>query len=215
MSKSQKISTQTPLTAEDSFREEVLSAYRSFAKDIHYNTSKTPFDDHHSVNGFVSVGLWTLDFLSSPGKFRRGIAAIGGLGTGKTLAMLTLARTINHFIPRYIVHVFPAHRLSSLFMKGGIEGIDKICGYQHIVLDDIGASPVVSHYGTSLNLHEYIIAERNHINTAEPKEYPLITHITTNTGSVSEAIGKRAASRLAAMTEIVAFNGTTDKRLPE
>jgi len=140
----------------------------------------------------------------------KAIGISGKTGSGKTVTMLAMQKYIEFKNIKYrrgekdcnfLFKIFHSNIIVRDFQVNGHEGLTKYCTYLNICIDDLGAEiQDATHFGTKLNVIQYIIEERYSKN--------LITHFTTNLNIelISEKYGDRVYSRIVQKTNILIMN---------
>ena len=147
----------------------------------------------------------------------KGVLLCGGVGTGKTTLLQILSKPSepeyleNSCVIRYkgAAYISVTDILGAL-LKGGREFAESFCKrYRRdlLVIDDLGQEGDMTFYGTKISKFIELIIERRyqHFETTGA-----VTVIATNLqpANLEQTYDERTVSRLAAMTEIIPFNGT-------
>lgn len=165
-----------------------------------------PDVDDDNRDAIIRAVRWAYNDPASGVPAGKSLLVAGPVGTGKTLLMEVLMYHFRAWQP--MLSIFPVDRLRSMFEKGGYEAIDKIIPYIHIAIDDVGLDPMASHYGTTINVVEYIIHERYRLRFSKGIDNPLITHITANLGEkLKDHLGERLTSRVRELCHPILLTG--------
>lgn len=139
----------------------------------------------------------------------KGIALIGGVGTGKTLIFKAIKDYTRDIIRN---NSFIIKDVKSIIDGVNINGIEYLNEVNFIInhattlyIDDIASgNEFVNHYGTKINAIEHLLSLRYDIY----KKYNKLTHFTSNKypAELKEIYGERIYDRMAEMFNVVELN---------
>ena len=133
----------------------------------------------------------------------KGVMLCGGVGTGKTTLLKILRRCSG------AVYLSVTDIVGSLLTDGWGFAECSCTKYQRygMIIDDLGQESDLQHYGTKLSRFLELMIERRY---QRFEKDGIMTVIATNLQpkDIEVAYGERTVSRLAAMVDIVPFNGT-------
>lgn len=141
----------------------------------------------------------------------KGIMLLGGIGTGKTLLMRSMADVLRIFEIR--IHIVPTYELTEDYSRIGVEAYSKIyynsndirVSTEIVIFDDLGAEAIQSHYGQITNVMAEIILRRYDNN--------VLTFGTSNLDqkTIRKFYGERVWSRMKSMFNFIELQGN-DRR---
>lgn len=149
--------------------------------------------------------------FSSPVALEKGVMILGGIGTGKTLLMQGLIDVYQFFEIR--VKMVPTYELTASFAREGVN-VYGTCSYDgssfyptsdSLILDDLGAESIQSHYGQVTNVIAELILRRY--------DSHAMTFGTSNLDqkTLRKFYGERVWSRMKMMFHFVELKGN-DRR---
>lgn len=133
----------------------------------------------------------------------KGIMLLGGIGSGKTLLMRGLVKLYGFF--DYYLTILPTYRLTEVFQKDGVKVYGRFLNYDittdNLILDDMGAETVVSHFGQVTNVVSEVLLRRY--------DEAQITFGTSNLDqkSLRSYYGERVWSRMRSMFNFIELKG--------
>jgi len=129
------------------------------------------FDSRPEIEDvYKQLIMWFHGDAAFNGDLYRGIMLMGPTGTGKTLAMkvMNIYRQIDDI--KFLLHsriyrmnydIIDVNCIVNAFLNNAFEGVDMYCSRYILCIDDIGSEmDRVKHYGNTLDVISYIIAER-------------------------------------------------------
>ena len=138
----------------------------------------------------------------------KGIVLLGGIGSGKTLLMRGLVKLYGFF--DYSLTMLPTYRLTEVFQKDGVKVYGSFLNSDlkdvrpttdNLILDDMGAETVVSHFGQVTNVVAEVLLRRY--------DEAQITFGTSNLDqkSLRNYYGERVWSRMKSMFNFIELKG--------
>jgi len=148
---------------------------------------------------------------SSPVALEKGVMILGGIGTGKTLLMQGLRDVYLFF--EIIVKMVPTYELTASFAREGVN-VYGTCSYDgsnfyptsdSLILDDLGAESIQSHYGQVTNVIAELMLRRY--------DSHAMTFGTSNLDqkTIRKFYGERVWSRMKMMFHFIELKGN-DRR---
>jgi hypothetical protein len=185
--------------------------------------------DKFNEHAFLQMFYWFYgDSKNFNGDLKRGLFLVGNVGSGKTEAFNIFKKWIElsnfnrapHGINFNIAH---SKRIKAEFEDeaehGGITSLKKYVSNSAWVFNDLGKETkdgLASHYGTKINIFEYILDDRYILF----KEFGILTHITSNfplegkSGKryFKEMYGEYIDDRMKEMFNTIVFRGNSRRK---
>lgn len=139
----------------------------------------------------------------------KGVLVLGNVGIGKTWAFKNAGTYRFEKDFESIVNAFTANEIVAKYCsttEGGIDGVKKLISYQlqgrlDIFIDDIGTEVEASHYGSKMDIIEWIILELYN----KPIKMSFTTNL--NLEGLTKRYGVRVIDRLKETCYIVVLEG--------
>lgn len=140
--------------------------------------------------------------------FDKGILLYGGVGCGKTTMMRLMKEN-----PVQTFAIVECMHVADQYQKEGAEVVHKFSKLTSVCFNDLGTeieSGESNHFGSKKNVMAEMIL--NHYERNQVKTFRM--HFTTNldADSLTQIYGKRVASRIREMCNIISLEGLGDKR---
>jgi len=137
----------------------------------------------------------------------KGITTMGDVGVGKSHVYNQKFKTCN-FDPEGTV--YSANKISSIYAAGGMDAITDKFSYElqgrlPLIIDDIGTEIIMGHYGTKLDVVQWLILE---CYNADTKMY-FTTNLTLE--ALTVRYGKRVMDRIKEKTYIIVLEGDSHR----
>lgn len=175
---------------------------------------KVDAENYEFLDNFVGYFLGGKTALNR----RKGILLMGNTGSGKTLAFKVIQKIYEETSLDNGTRILPfeytyAIKMSKKYVTEGINALNKATKPRSVYIDDLGEEKKETHFGSELEVIEYIIG----IRYDNWQSHNHITHATTNgtTGDIQNRYGKRTVSRMKQMFNIVLLGASenyTDRR---
>jgi hypothetical protein len=167
--------------------------------------------------------------LSSSYKFGRGLLLRGNIGVGKTVLFKSLKKLLSglrffistkqhiYYNDTDAFNIITSNKIAEMYSIDGFEifsngynpdrktgNIDLVSGT--LFIDDLGSEPIVSHYGTTVNILAELLIRRY--------ELGKITHATSNLGvdDLKKLYGLRVFDRMREMFNDITLKGESRRK---